>query len=557
MKTNALKKFREKIAGNKPVYGLWITLESPSITEMAVALGMDWIVIDAEHGHLDWKAIVEHVRATVRSDTVALVRVAESNAGLIKRALDVGADGVVVPWIESPAQLDQVMQFAWYPPEGVRGIGAERATAWGQCLAQHTAEANENILVIPLIETVQAGKCIEQLCACKGTELFFLGPADYSSTAGFRGQWEGPGVGAELLRILEVIRRLQKHCGVLATSNEDLVQRCQQGFRMLGIGADTGLLLRSLHAALGAVGRDRSIQPSFTPSPDTLPITPLARVPESLRPDRTEVMSSTRPIPPVFLAADVRFDCHVGPHNQARDLTTGFVRFGPGTTLPTHTHNCSEAITVLSGELTVTVEDREYALGPLDNIVIPRGVVHASRNNSGVSPANVHVAFASSEVARDLADAPTQVRRMPADAAGVPGREHVTRINTAPRYAAGPGTGFVDYFNSDLVPGIEMSGGYARFLPGGRLPAHVHYFDESISIVEGSATCIVEGRRYQMAHQATALQPRGRVHYFINESQEAMAMIWVYAGPLPERIMVAESCATTEGSPWHSTEAGS
>ena len=154
MKTSALKRLREKLAADESVYGLWVTLESASISEMAVALGLDWIVIDAEHGHLDWKEILEHIRATVRSGTVVLVRVAESNAGLIKRALDIGADGVVVPWVETDAQLKQAVAFANYPPEGVRGIGAERATGWGQCFLQHTQEANEHVLVVPIIETV-------------------------------------------------------------------------------------------------------------------------------------------------------------------------------------------------------------------------------------------------------------------------------------------------------------------------------------------------------------------------------------------------------------------
>src|ERR1044071_5237482 len=132
MKIGAIKALREKLAAGREVYGLWITLESASIPEMAVALGLDWVVIDAEHGHLDWKEILEHVRATVRSDTVALVRIAELNGGLIKRALDIGADGVVIPWIESAEQLRQAVAFARYPLEGVRGIGAERATCWGQ-----------------------------------------------------------------------------------------------------------------------------------------------------------------------------------------------------------------------------------------------------------------------------------------------------------------------------------------------------------------------------------------------------------------------------------------
>jgi quercetin dioxygenase-like cupin family protein len=100
------------------------------------------------------------------------------------------------------------------------------------------------------------------------------------------------------------------------------------------------------------------------------------------------------------------------------------------------------------------------------------------------------------------------------------------------------------------VPGIEMSGGYGLFKPTGRLPAHIHDFDESICIVQGNATCVVEGRKYMMSDLSTALQPRGRVHYFINETQEPMAMIWVYAGPVPERLVVDEKNATVEGNPW-------
>src|SRR5712692_6460154 len=149
MKTAALRAFRQRLAVNQPAYGLWVTLEAPSITEMAVALGLDWVVIDAEHGHLDWRDILEHLRAAVRSDTVALVRITELNIGQIKRALDIGADGIVVPWIETAEQLRQAVAFATYPPEGVRGIGAERATGWGQCFFQHTQEANEHVLVVP------------------------------------------------------------------------------------------------------------------------------------------------------------------------------------------------------------------------------------------------------------------------------------------------------------------------------------------------------------------------------------------------------------------------
>ena len=104
MKTKALKKIREKLSNNEAVYGLWVTLESPSITEMAVSLGMDWVLIDAEHGHLDWKDISGHVSAAMRSDTVLIVRIAERSTILSKRALDIGADGIMIEFHENPRE---------------------------------------------------------------------------------------------------------------------------------------------------------------------------------------------------------------------------------------------------------------------------------------------------------------------------------------------------------------------------------------------------------------------------------------------------------------------
>lgn len=266
MKTQALKRLRARLADNEPVYGLWVTLESASITEMAVALGMDWVVIDAEHGHLDWKEISEHVRAGLRSDTVVLVRLAERSTSLTKRALDIGADGVVIPWVETAEELEEAILDCRYPPEGRRGIGGERATAWGQCFAEHTAEANEHVMVVPLIESVAAIPNVPEMCRVDGTDVFFFGPADFSATAGYRGQWEGPGIAEQILQLKKSIQAAGKHCGLMTTSIANLVERREQGFRMLGVGADNGLLLRAIHQALQAVDRDRMLAPSLDPA---------------------------------------------------------------------------------------------------------------------------------------------------------------------------------------------------------------------------------------------------------------------------------------------------
>jgi phosphoglycerate dehydrogenase-like enzyme/2-keto-3-deoxy-L-rhamnonate aldolase RhmA len=264
MKTSACRNLRAKLQADQPTFGLWVTLESPGITEMAVALGMDWVVVDAEHGQLDWQEIVAHIRAAVRSDTVVLVRIAELNGGLIKRALDIGADGVVIPWIETAEQLAQAIRFAHYPLEGVRGIGAERATAWGQCLREHTAEANDAVFVVPILETKRTKENISAMIGVSGTELFFFGPADYSASAGFRGQWEGPGVAEDILQMKDQLRQAGKQCGVVATSDENIQQRQQQGFRAIALGMDSGLFLRSLRASLASVGRNRPMQPDLS-----------------------------------------------------------------------------------------------------------------------------------------------------------------------------------------------------------------------------------------------------------------------------------------------------
>ena len=266
MKVKALQKLRQKLNQNEPIYGLWVTLESASITEMAVALGLDWIVIDAEHGHLDWKDINSHIRAALRSDTVVLVRIAERSTILSKRALDIGADGIMIPWMEKVEEVEEAVRDCRYPPEGRRGIGGERATAWGQCLSEHAAEANENVLIVPLIESIAAIPNVATMCEVDGIDLFFFGPADFSSTAGFRGQWEGPGVAEQILSLKDTINAAGKHCGVVSTSNQNLTDRLDQGFRMLALGTDSGLLLRSLHQSLQEVDRDRLPATSLDPA---------------------------------------------------------------------------------------------------------------------------------------------------------------------------------------------------------------------------------------------------------------------------------------------------
>lgn len=279
---------------------------------------------------------------------------------------------------------------------------------------------------------------------------------------------------------------------------------------------------------------------------------PLPRPPEAMRPDRPEVMCPHGSGERSTLAPGATFECLVGRHNRAINLTTGMLTLAPGASWACHTYPCSESLTLLSGQAEVVVEGRAYTLGSFDNVVIPKGLARTLKNLSSTEPATLHLILAAdAPVAQPTEDGFTRQPMASASTAVGTTPERFNHFGTAPRSAAGPNTEFIDYFNAQLMPGLDMSGGYGLFHPGGRLLAHVHDFDESISIVQGEATCVVEGRRYRM-QASTALQPRGRVHYFINQSPGTMVMLWVYAGPMPDRIVVDERCTTPEGDPWKS-----
>ena len=321
---------------------------------------------------------------------------------------------------------------------------------------------------------------------------------------------------------------------------------------MIGLGADCGLMIRGLRQMLSAAGCDRKLDASLTPQPGLVDATPLATPPESCRPDRMEVMNDFGNGKKLEIQPGVVFEALVGAHVGAKNLTTGVVRFPIGGKLPYHTHPTSESIVLLQGSAVVEVEGRRYRLSPLDNVVVPPGVPHCVENVLTDGESLLNVTFPTTTPGREPVDAIYPKREMPDDCTGprTPGLERVTRFKSAERLSAGAGATFIDFFNDAIMPGIEMSGGYGLFQPGGRLPAHIHDFDESICIVGGTATCIVEGRRYSMSGYSTALEPRGRVHYFINETDQPMEMIWVYAGPQPQRIVVDEKNATIEGNPW-------
>jgi len=237
MKSAALHRFRRKLQANKPVYGVWVTLEAAAVSEIATGLGFDWIVIDAAHGHLDWAEVLEHIRATARSETVALVRLAEANAELIKRALDLGADGVLISGVGIADQLRAI----------VRGSRASRSPS-GQSSATDPPESDASPLIVPVINLERDEPKPHEMCAIDGIDLFFFDLQDSGAPG-------SASVRTKQDEMLVEIRKHGKHAGIIAESDEALREYLERGFRVLGVGPDAAIIRRGIQSTLEAMGR--------------------------------------------------------------------------------------------------------------------------------------------------------------------------------------------------------------------------------------------------------------------------------------------------------------
>ena len=233
----------------------------------------------------------------------------------------------------------------------------------------------------------------------------------------------------------------------------------------------------------------------------------------------------------VFLRTFVSEAC------RATGFSTGTATFRPRACLPYHIHPFSEAVTVLEGRAQVFVEGRMYLLNPRDCVHFPAGVAHQVINDNLDSQLVAHWAFATATPTRDLVDRDYDEvdRGLGGPDEGDP--ETIIRYKAESIYELSDQAYFLDLF-ARRYGSTGICGGHGRFMPGASLPCHIHDFDESITIIKGTATCLVEGRQYELSGCDTAFIPKGLPHRFINRSKSEMEMVWVYAGSEPDRVVV-------------------
>jgi 2-keto-3-deoxy-L-rhamnonate aldolase RhmA len=250
---------RPRFQAGEPCYGLWIGTESPSVTEAAVALGLDWVCIDMEHGHLDFHDVMGHIRAARGSETAAVVRVPGIEMSGIKRALDMGAHGVIVPYAQTVGDVKKAFHYGRYPPRGIRGISGDRAVKWGLGSKEYIEYADEETLIIPLIETRGAIEEIDAILDVPGLEAIFFGPADLSASFGHKGEWEGPGIAERILDVRAKAGAKGIASGIMSRSPQDTILRRDQGFGMIALGTEMGLMIGAIKDHLDAAGRQTTL----------------------------------------------------------------------------------------------------------------------------------------------------------------------------------------------------------------------------------------------------------------------------------------------------------
>lgn len=227
--------------------GLWLNLPGMVTAEMAGNAGFDWCLIDGEHGPWDPAAIRAQLIALAATPTPAVVRVPVAEEWIIKQALDIGVQTLVVPMVNSVQEAQAVVRACRYPPEGTRGMGAmvARAGRFG-ATSGYPATANDQICIIVQAESRAALDNLEAITAVAGVDGVFIGPADLGADLGFRDDLANPELWEMIDAAIATIRRGGKAAGIIVSGAEMEARVTKAGVNFLGCGGDAGVLQAGL-----------------------------------------------------------------------------------------------------------------------------------------------------------------------------------------------------------------------------------------------------------------------------------------------------------------------
>jgi len=236
--------FKRALAEGRPQIGLWVSLASPYSTELVAGSGFDWLLIDGEHSPNDPPTVLPQLQAAAPYPVTCIVRPAWNDKVLIKRYLDVGAQSLLVPYVQTAEEAAEAVAAVRFPPRGVRGVaGTTRASRYGR-VADYANHADEEICLLVQVETRAGLDNLEAIARTDGVDGVFIGPADLAAGLGHLGKISHPEVQSAIRDAIGRIRACGKPAGILATDDASTRRYIEWGTTFTAVGLDAMILAR-------------------------------------------------------------------------------------------------------------------------------------------------------------------------------------------------------------------------------------------------------------------------------------------------------------------------
>jgi 4-hydroxy-2-oxoheptanedioate aldolase len=235
--------FKHALANKKAQIGLWVGMADPYAIDILATAGFDWLLIDGEHAPNDVRTVLAQLQVLSGYATHAIVRPVEGHTALIKQYLDVGAQTLLVPMVDTAEQARAIVSATRYPPRGIRGVGSAvaRASRWN-AIPDYVHDVEQELCLLLQVETAKGMANLEEIAQVEGVDGIFFGPADLSASLGFLGNAGAPEVQSVIEAGIATVLRAAKAPGIL-TSDTTLAKRyLELGALFVAVGVDTSLL---------------------------------------------------------------------------------------------------------------------------------------------------------------------------------------------------------------------------------------------------------------------------------------------------------------------------
>lgn len=248
---------KNKLKKEKLTLGSWITIGHPIIAEIMARQGFEWLTIDMEHSAITLDITQQLIQVIEGCGVIPLVRVGENNYSLIKRVMDAGAHGVIVPMINSKQDAETAVNAVKYPPNGMRGVGLARAQGYGFNFEEYKKKIDKELIVIAQIEHIDAIRNLESILSVRGIDGTIIGPYDLSASMGYPGEFEREEMIDTLDRYGKISKKHNKSMGIhiIPPKAEEVHRKIDEGFTFIAVSLDTLFLGEKIRDVLRSIKR--------------------------------------------------------------------------------------------------------------------------------------------------------------------------------------------------------------------------------------------------------------------------------------------------------------